>query len=88
MFGGSKTKDLDKEVAMGLRWTFMPVNWRAIEPDGPVQTPHPDRGQEKHLARLGIRLILTPGRELSPPRLDGRSGHSSRLLPVPQRRAR
>ena len=36
MFGGTKEKDLDKEVAMGLRWTFMPVNWRALEPDGPV----------------------------------------------------
>jgi hypothetical protein len=36
MFGGTKEKDLDKEVAMGLRWTFMPVNWRAMEPDGPV----------------------------------------------------
>jgi hypothetical protein len=36
MFGGTKEKDLAKEVAMGLRWTFMPVNWRALEPDGPV----------------------------------------------------
>jgi hypothetical protein len=36
MFGGSKLGDLDKEKAMGLRWTFMPVHWRAMEPDGPV----------------------------------------------------
>lgn len=36
MGGGTKANDLDKEVAMGLRWTFMPVNWRALEPDGPV----------------------------------------------------
>jgi len=36
MFGGSKIPDLDKEQAMGLRWTFMPVHWRAMEPDGPV----------------------------------------------------
>jgi len=36
MFGGSKRSDLDKEVAMGLRWTFMPVHWRAMEPDGSV----------------------------------------------------
>lgn len=36
IFGGSKIADLDKECAMGLRWTFMPVYWRAMEPDGPV----------------------------------------------------
>jgi hypothetical protein len=36
MFGGIKDNDLDKEVAMGLCWTFMPVNWRALEPSGPV----------------------------------------------------
>ena len=36
MFGGSKVSDLDRERAMGLRWTFMPVYWRAMEPDGPV----------------------------------------------------
>jgi hypothetical protein len=36
MWGGSKVPDLDKEVGMGLRWTFMPVNWSAMEPDGPV----------------------------------------------------
>lgn len=36
MAGRSKVPDLDKEVAMGLRWTFMPVYWRALEPDGPV----------------------------------------------------
>lgn len=36
IFGGSKTNDLDKERAMGLRWTFMPVHWRAMEPDGSV----------------------------------------------------
>jgi len=36
MFGGSKIPDLEKERAMGLRWTFMPVYWRGLEPDGPV----------------------------------------------------
>jgi hypothetical protein len=36
MGGRPKTKDMDKEVGMGLRWTFMPVHWRAMEPDGPV----------------------------------------------------
>lgn len=36
MFGSSKIPDLDQERAMGLRWTFMPVYWRALEPNGPV----------------------------------------------------
>jgi hypothetical protein len=36
MFGGTKANDLDKEYTMGLRWTFTPVNWGALEPDGPV----------------------------------------------------
>lgn len=36
IFGSSKIPDLDREVAMGLRWTFMPVHWRAMEPRGPV----------------------------------------------------
>jgi hypothetical protein len=36
MWGGSKAPDLDLEVGMGLRWTFMPVYWRVMEPDGPV----------------------------------------------------
>lgn len=40
MWGGSKVPELDKEVGMGLRWTFMPVNWRAMEPDGPVDLNH------------------------------------------------
>lgn len=34
--GASKIPDLDQERAMGLRWTFMPIYWRALEPDGPV----------------------------------------------------
>jgi hypothetical protein len=36
MGGSSKVRDLDTERAMGLRWTFMPVYWRVLEPDGPV----------------------------------------------------
>jgi hypothetical protein len=36
MGGGSKIPDLEKEREMGLRWTFNPVYWRALEPDGPV----------------------------------------------------
>lgn len=43
MGGRAKASDLDVEVGMGLRWTFMPVYWSALEPDGPVdltkQTP-------------------------------------------------
>ena len=35
---GPKTADLDAEKAMGLRWTFMPVYWRKLEPDAPVDT--------------------------------------------------
>ncbi len=34
--GGSKLADMDVERAMGLRWTFMPVYWRVMEPEGPV----------------------------------------------------
>lgn len=36
MGGSAKAADLDKEAAIGLRWTFMPVYWRALEPDGPA----------------------------------------------------
>src|SRR5437899_904620 len=36
MAGRSKIADLEIETAMGLRWTFMPVYWSALEPDGPV----------------------------------------------------
>jgi Cellulase (glycosyl hydrolase family 5) len=36
MWGGSKIPDLEVERAMGLRWTFMEVNWRAMEPKGPA----------------------------------------------------
>jgi hypothetical protein len=36
MFGRPKTADLDIEESMGLRWTFMAVYWRAMEPNGPV----------------------------------------------------
>lgn len=36
MGGGSKAADLDTEMAMGLRWTFLPVYWKALEPDEAV----------------------------------------------------
>jgi hypothetical protein len=37
MFGSSKANDLDAEAQMGLHWTFMPVYWGKLEPDGPVE---------------------------------------------------
>jgi hypothetical protein len=40
MWHGSKVPELEKEVEMGLRWTFMPVNWSAMEPDRPVDLSH------------------------------------------------
>ncbi len=40
MWKGSKVPDMDKEVEMGLRWTFMPVHWSAMEPDGAVDLKH------------------------------------------------
>jgi hypothetical protein len=40
MFGSSKIPSMDEERAMGLRWTFMPVYWRVLEPDGPVDLPN------------------------------------------------
>jgi len=36
MLGASKIADLEIERSMGLRWTFMPVYWKAMERDGPV----------------------------------------------------
>jgi hypothetical protein len=36
MWGGSKISDLEVERSMGLRWTFMEVNWRAMESKGPA----------------------------------------------------
>lgn len=36
MGGSSKISDLEKERSMGLRWTFMPVYWSVMEPNGAV----------------------------------------------------
>lgn len=36
IFGASKIPDLDIEVSMGLKWTFMCVFWAKMEPNGPV----------------------------------------------------
>lgn len=36
MLSASKIPDLEIERGMGLKWTFMPVYWKAMEPDGPA----------------------------------------------------
>jgi hypothetical protein len=36
MLGAAKVPDLEIERGMGLKWTFMPVYWKAMEPSGPV----------------------------------------------------
>ncbi len=36
MRGSNKIADMDREIAMGLHWTFMPVYWRQMEPNGPT----------------------------------------------------
>lgn len=61
-WGGSKLADLDKEVSMGLRWTFMPVYWRALEPDGPV-----DLSQETPAAwqELDAFVVAAHSRQLN-----------------------
>ena len=83
MWGKSKTPDMDKEVAMGLRWTFMPVYWRALEPDQPVDpaTNTPPAWEaldrfviEAHKRRLNI-LMQAPvvgGNAGGPPKWAGR----------------
>jgi len=83
MGGSSKSGDLDKEAAMGLRWTFMPVYWRALEPEGPVDLAKetPTAWQrldafvvEAHRRRLNI-LMQAPvmgGNAGGPPNWAGR----------------
>lgn len=58
MLGGSKLADLDKERTMGLRWTFMPVHWRAMEPDGPV-----DLGSETPPAWQALDAFVIAAKE-------------------------
>jgi hypothetical protein len=62
MFGGSKEPDLDREVAMGLRWTFMCVYWRKLEPDGPVDL---DAGLPRAWRSLDAFVIAAQGRGLN-----------------------
>jgi hypothetical protein len=56
--GSSKLPDMDKERAMGLRWTFMPVHWRAMEPDGPV-----DLSRETPSAWRALDAFVVAARE-------------------------
>ncbi len=82
-WGGTKLADMDVEKWMGLRWTFMPVHWRAMEPDGPVDlsqgTPSAwleldEFVRHAHKRRLNI-LMQAPvvgGNGGGPPRWAGR----------------
>ena len=65
MFGSSKAKDFAAEVQMGLRWTFAPVYWRTLEPDGPVDLDLTIPPAWKELDgfvmeahRLGLNILL------------------------------
>jgi hypothetical protein len=82
MFGGSKAADLDAEAAMGLRWTFLPVNWRGIEADeavdlSPAICPQAKQLDEfvisAHQRKLNIFLqIVIGGNAGGPPLWAGR----------------
>ncbi|HXE54368.1 MAG TPA: hypothetical protein VN541_15200, partial [Tepidisphaeraceae bacterium] len=82
MWGSSKIPDLDREVAMGLRWTFMAVNWSAMEPDGPVDLSKgvpPAWSEldgfltEAHKRRLNVLMqIVIGGNAGGPPKWAGR----------------
>ncbi len=62
MFGATKVPDLDRERAMGLRWTFMAVYWRAMEPEGPVDL---DRGTPVEWRELDSFVIEAQRRGLN-----------------------
>lgn len=62
MFGAAKVPALEAEAAMGLRWTFMCVYWRALEPDGPVD---PDRGLPPAWASLDAFVVAAQLRGLN-----------------------
>jgi len=83
MFGGSKVSDLEVEQSMGLRWTFMPVYWRAMEPEGPVDLagalPPPWKELDRFVLACKARglniLMQAPvvgGNAGGPPRWAGR----------------
>jgi hypothetical protein len=81
--GGTKLKDMDAEKAMGLRWTFMPVYWRALEPDGPVDLSHVTppawrelddfvRGAHQRGLNILMQAPVVGGNAGSPPAWAGR----------------
>jgi len=82
IFGGSKAADLDSEVDMGLHWTFLPVEWSAIEKKGPADLSQPRCPQAAQLddfviaarhRKLNILLqIVIGGNAGGPPRWAGR----------------
>ncbi len=83
LFGASKVPDLDKERAMGLRWTFMPVYWRALEPNGPVDLTRQTPGAWQELDAFvlaahnrGLNILMQApvvgGNAGGPPRWAGR----------------
>lgn len=62
MGGSSKNKDMDAERAMGLRWTFMPVQWATMEPTGPVD---PSQTLPKAWTELDAFVIAAHDRHLN-----------------------
>jgi len=56
--GRSKAEAMDEERAMGLRWTFMAVYWRALESDGSV-----DLGRETPPAWQAVDAFVIAARE-------------------------
>ena len=83
MFGSSRSNDFAAEVRMGLRWTFAPVYWRALEPEGPVDLERGIPPAWKELDdfvieahRHGLNILLQApvigGNAGGPPRWAGR----------------
>ena len=71
------------EVSMGLRWTFMPVYWSVLEPDGPVDlsTITPPAWREldtfvieaqKHRLNILMQAPVVGGNAGGPPGWAGR----------------
>ncbi len=69
MFGASKVPDLEAEVAMGLRWTFMCVYWRALEPDNEPESYRTNwKGQAADYAEF-VTLASAAIKQVDPPAL-------------------
>lgn len=85
--GSSKNPAMDQEVALGLRWTFMPVYWNKLEPEGPVDlaVAVPDAWQaldafviEAH--NRGLNILMQPtigGNAGGPPEWAGTRAKNS-----------